>query len=185
MIFCETVVLPLALPPQIPITKGFWPSTCWPWVLYHGGLPAKRNIHQSHESCRNSHELNFFSRRLVKIKNKTDLTSCVNCSVIRDPDYCLVWTNRVLACWCCSLAPRPISTWCRSGAKSRNCRRRGRQCTVLAFESAIVRVDRTGLRFLTFIYITKYGDREVLILLLRRKAARRRQGQWNGQGRCF
>ena len=37
MIFCATVVLPLADPPQIPITNG---STCWPAQLYHGGLPA-------------------------------------------------------------------------------------------------------------------------------------------------
>jgi hypothetical protein len=37
MIFFATVVLPLALPPQIPITNA---STSWPSLLYQGGLPA-------------------------------------------------------------------------------------------------------------------------------------------------
>ena len=37
MILLATVVLPLAEPPQIPMTKG---STCWPWLSYQGGRPC-------------------------------------------------------------------------------------------------------------------------------------------------
>lgn len=146
MIFCATVVFPLALPPQIPITKGS--TFAEPWVLYHGGLPAERN--------RNIMTMNdCLERRFAKKKRDFDLTSCVNCPVIWYPDDRLVSSNGILASWGCSLTPGSITTRRGSDAKSRNCRRRCRQrCIVLALETAIVRVNCSALHLLTFICVT-------------------------------
>lgn len=126
MIFCATVVLPLALPPQIPITNG---STCWPIVLYHGGRPASQFINEA---------IKF----VFETKKNTQITGCVNSSVVWNPDDRFIGPDCVLACWGRSLTTRAIASWCRSYPKAWNrCGRRW-QCRIVWFtlEATVMRV---------------------------------------------
>ena len=95
------------------------------------------------------------------------VTSCVNSSVIWNPNDRFISPNRVLTCRSCSLTTRAITSRRRAYSEARNCCGWGWQCWIMyiAFKTTIVCVRDTAKAVITrtFVLIAKQNYQKMLV----------------------